>query len=400
MRQLSDRIDAAVGRYITDSTPGCSILIAQDGNVIFRKAYGLADIEHGIPIRPEDHFIIASNTKQFTCLAVLMLQGRGLLDVDETIEKYFPGLPDYTSRVTIRMLMCHTSGIPDYFERDYEDNTERLRTADTEEMLDIIAGFGDCLEFEPDTAFHYSNSGYVMLGEIVRQVSGMEFGAFIENEILGPLGMGALAPDHMDQRDPKQIRGYVQRGTGAGVDQNGSLPDIDAAADRDVSEEGGSQFEFEAAPYDMLQVGYADGNISASADDILRWHGFLYGSDWTGHEPHGDAAGLSNDVTHLVSDADLTEMRTSHRLKDGSETGYGMGLMIGDLDEDHRQVSALTEIWHTGGTMGFISRISYFPDERISAVMLTNWEGIERDKIFADVMKEALDEILKGRCCS
>ena len=92
METLEQAVDRVVGKVMGDHTPGCTILLAKGGQVLLRKGYGMADLEKGIPIRPEDNFIIASNTKQFTCLAILMLRERGLLDLDERIERFFPHL--------------------------------------------------------------------------------------------------------------------------------------------------------------------------------------------------------------------------------------------------------------------------------------------------------------------
>ncbi|MBQ3281177.1 MAG: beta-lactamase family protein [Eubacterium sp.] len=343
-------IDETAGRYVSDATPGFSMLLAKDGEVLFRKAYGMADLEHGIPIEPSDHFIIASNTKQFTCLSVLILKDRGLLDPDEPVARFFPDFPEYKDDVTIRMLMCHTSGIMDYFEDDFEKNLPRLKTAGTEDILEIAAAYGNRLHFAPDTAQSYCNTAYVMLGSIIEQLTGMRFGEFLKKEIFDTLEMDhSVAPDYMDQEDPDQVSGYAEY-----------QPHV-----------------FTRVPYDMLEVGYADGNISTNADDILKWHRYLY----------------NEDDDRIVPYSIRREMWKPHVLKTGEMTSYGFGIMTGDFDEDHRTVSDRTELWHTGGAEGFISRISYFPDEKISAVMLTNWNGIARDGLFTEMMDIFFDNI-------
>lgn len=338
MDKLNLELDRAVGRFVTGRTPGCALLIARDGEVLHRAGYGMADLARGVPVRADGRFIIASNTKQFACLAILMLRDRGLLSLDEPIERFFPDFPDYRRRVTVRMLMTHTSGVREYFENASAEETERLRTADAAAVLDMIRGFGETLDFEPDTAWSYCNSGYVMLGEIVRQLSGKPFGRFVETEIFAPLGMSAsTAPDDASRRDPRQVFGYVQTGEGA----------------------------FERQPYDMLLVGYADGNISSDADDLLRWHRFLFESDGA----------------PLVKPGTLREMFEPHVLADGSKTAYGLGLFLGPPDGAHPAYPGRREIWHTGSVPGFVSRVSYFPDDGVSAILLTNWEGVPRDEL-------------------
>lgn len=342
--------DAAAGRYVSGSTPGCSILVARDGDILLRRAWGLADLESGTAIQPGDNFIIASNTKQFTCLAILMLRDAGLLDIDDTVERFFPDFPEFIRDVTVRMLMCHTSGIKDYFGEGFSQHEKLLRKADTEELLALERDAAAEPDFAPGTRFSYSNTAYVMLGDIVRQLSGMSFGRFIEERIFAPLGMNrSFAPDYMDQRDPYQVTGYAK-------------------------EDGDSAFI--RVPYDMLEVGYADGNISSNVDDMLKWQRWLFESD----------------DESLICRESIRELYTPQRLNNGTEIPYGLGLMTGEIDGEHRKYSDSREIWHTGGSMGFISRISYFPDEKLSAIMLTNWCGIDRDGLFRAVLDAVLNK--------
>lgn len=349
METLEQAVDRVVGRYINDRTPGCSLLLAKDGEVLLRKGYGMADLEKGTPVKAGDNFIIASNTKQFTCLAILMLRDRGLLALDEPIERFFPDFPDYRKKVTIRMLMCHTSGIREYFEEGFRTNEAALSKADTAALLEIAKDFGPELNFEPDTQWSYCNTAYVMLGDIVRQLTGKPFGKFLETEIFAPLGMDdSVAPDYMDQTDPRQVAGYSDEETPG---------------------------TFIRQPYDMLLVGYADGNISSNVDDLLKWHHFLYESDGA----------------PLVKRSTLEEMFLCHKLKDGTSTNYGMGLFLGQILGKSQRYPGHDEVWHTGGTTGFISRLSRFRDDGVTAAMLTNWNGIQRDEIFFPI----LDELFK-----
>ena len=239
--------------------------------------------------------------------------------------------------------MCHTSGIMEYFEDDFEKNLPRLRTARTADILDIAKAYGNRLHFTPDTGISYCNTAYVMLGSIIEQLSGMVFGKFLKKEIFDTLEMNqTLAPDYMDQTDLDQVAGYLEE----------------------------TESHFCRVPYDMLEVGYADGNISTNVDEILKWHGYLFNEN--------DDRIVPYDIRR--------EMWMPHVLKIGEKTNYGFGIMTGNFDEDHRTVSDKRELWHTGGAEGFISRISYFPDEKVSAVMLTNWNGIARDEVFTGIV--------------
>lgn len=113
---LEKRLDKVISEDMNDNTPGMALLITKGDDILIRKAYGLADMETGQKVKPEDGFVIASNTKQFTCIAIMMLKEQGLLDYDEPVERFFPDFPDYVKRVTVRNLMTHVSGIKEYFE--------------------------------------------------------------------------------------------------------------------------------------------------------------------------------------------------------------------------------------------------------------------------------------------
>lgn len=339
--RLEERLDAVISPVMNDKTPGMALLVVEDDTILLRKAYGLADLEKGIKIRPEDNFVIASNTKQFTCVALMMLKEEGLLDYDETIERFFPDFPDYRKYVTIRQLMTHRSGIKEYFEEGIWETIPQVATANTKEMVELVKGFGD-LAFEPETQYSYCNSSYVMLGSIVEQLSGMSFGQFLKKRIFEPLEMTrTYAPDYMDDRPAGLIEGYKLR------------------------EEGG----FEKQPYDMVLVGYADGNIQSNVDDLYRWHKYLYMSD----------------SEMLLKRATLAEAFSDNLLLDGSKTGYGFGFFLGDY-KGHR------EVWHTGGTAGFISRCSRYVEDGVTVVMLTNYEGLPKNELYDKIAAQLFDE--------
>lgn len=328
------RIDEIVSRDMNDSTPGMALMITKGEDVLLRKAYGLADLETGRKITCDDTFVIASNTKQFTCMAIMMLKEQGLLDYDECIERFFPDFPDYRKYITVRDLMTHVSGIKEYFEENVWLDNPDSATADMARMLEIIKGFGD-LTFEPRTQYSYCNSAYVMLGSIVEQLSGMKFSEFLKQRIFEPLGMkDTIAPDYFDVRSEKLTEGYERNSDGKFIKQ----------------------------AYNMALVGYADGNMQSTVDDLFRWHKHLYMSD----------------EELIMKRETMAEAFKNNYLKDGSATDYGFGLFFGEY-KGHR------EIWHTGGTTGFISRASRFPDDDISLFMLTNYEGLPKNELYEKI---------------
>lgn len=337
---LEERIDKVVSEDMSGNTPGMSLLLTKGRDVLIRKPYGLANLETGEKITCEDQFVIASNTKQFTCAAIMMLKERGLLDYDEPIERFFPDFPDYRKYVTIRDMMTHVSGIQEYFEENKWLNIPNSATADTKRMLEIIKGFGD-LTFKPRTQYSYCNSSYVMLGNIVEQLSGMSFGEFLKKNIFQPLGMEhTIAPDYMDVKGENLTEGYVKDADGNFVKQD----------------------------YNMALVGYADGNIQSTVDDLFIWHQYLYMSD----------------SELILKRESLAEAFKNNYLLDGTATGYGFGFFLGDY-KGHK------EIWHTGGTTGFISRASRFVDDDMSLIMLTNYEGLPKNVMYEKIAAQIFE---------
>ena len=329
---LEQRIDKAIGIDMNENTPGMSFLLTKGEEVLIKKSYGLADIETGRKIQCDDVFVIASNTKQFTCAAIMMLKEQGLIDYDEPVERFFPDFPDYVKYVTVRDLMTHVSGIKEYFEENVWLDIPDSATADTARMLEIIKEFGP-LTFEPRTQYSYCNSAYVMLGAIVEQLSGMKFGEFLKKRIFEPLGMkDTIAPDYLDVKSERLTEGYTKDDKGNFVKQD----------------------------YNMALVGYADGNMQSTTEDLFTWHKYLYMSET------------------------LEEAFKDNFLTDGSATGYGFGFFLGDY-KGHR------EIWHTGGTTGFISRASRFPDDDISLIMLTNYEGLPKNEMYERIAAEIFE---------
>lgn len=337
-------INRIMSDYISEKTPGLALLVGEKGRVAFKKGFGCADIEKNISITPDTAFFIASISKQFTTMAVMMLRERGLLEYDEPISGYFPDFPSYKDKVTVRHLMTHTAGLKDYFDDEFIEKAHNLGDSLTQEMvLESIKGFGD-LEFEPGTSFSYSNSGYVMLGAIVEMLTGKTFAEFLKENIFEPLGM---------------------RRTIVGISSTRLIDNLASGYEDDKG-------NYIKMPMDMATIGWADGNVISTVEDLFIWHNALY-------------------TEKLVKRKTLEEAFTPYVLKDGTRTGYGFGWFIGNR-------RGLKEIWHTGGTVGYISRFSRFVDEDVAVIMLTNnysWAGIKRDEIFGRVINCVLKEKLQ-----
>lgn len=177
-------MDALMQDYDGD-VPGASVLVIDDGRVVVRKAYGLADVDAKTPATPATNYRLASITKQFTAAAILELAHEGKLGLDDRVKRWLPSLPAAANDVTIRHLLTHTSGLVDYEDVIPEGTTRQLRDADVLRLLESQ----DRTYFAPGTSYRYSNSGYALLALIVERVSGQNFAGFLRERIFLPLGM-------------------------------------------------------------------------------------------------------------------------------------------------------------------------------------------------------------------
>ena len=178
-------IDSLMSNYELDNGPGASLLITENGNIIYSKGYGLANLEESIPINTSTNFRLASITKQFTAMCIMILYSRGQLEYEQKLTDIFPNFPEYGNNITIRHLLHHTSGLKDYFSLIADTVLEQLNDQD---VLNLMMAQTTTL-FPPGTDYRYSNSGYALLALIVKNVSGKGFAEFLEEEIFFPLGM-------------------------------------------------------------------------------------------------------------------------------------------------------------------------------------------------------------------
>ena len=349
MDALERGIANVAGEFgVTESTPGFAVLVGTADDVLYEGTFGCSDLESGRAIDPTDNFIIASNTKQMCCTALLMLEERGLVDLDAPVGPYFPDFPEAVRVLTPLQMMGHTSGFADYFDTLFEaGKIEELRAysrATTAEML-VFVRDNMGIEFPADSSWAYSNSTYLMLGDLVRQVDGRPFGRFVKEEILDPVGMvRSFAADDYDHREPWLVNGYSR----------------------------GKDGSFVLEPYDMLQVGFADGDVSSNVRDMLTWQRWLF--DGQGPE--------------LLSASTKARLFQDRVLADGQRSGYGLGLFLGiegsactGPEHPARLLPDHPVIWHTGGATGFLSYAGRFTEEGISIIVLTNDDGIEGEDV-------------------
>ena len=173
----------------SNATPGCAVGVSENGRILLERAYGMADLEHGVPNRPDTIFEAGSISKQFTAAAVLLLAEDGKLSLDDPVRKYIPELPEYAAPITIRQMLHHTSGLRDWGNVAWIGGWPRgTRIYTHDHVLDILAR-QEALNFAPGTRWSYSNSGYNLAAILVSRVAGEPFADFTRKRIFEPLGM-------------------------------------------------------------------------------------------------------------------------------------------------------------------------------------------------------------------
>jgi len=329
---IEERIDALLAGETVPDGPGAAIAVIRDGQIVHRKAYGLANIEWNVPLTPDAVFRIASLTKQFTAIAIMMLAERGQLSVDAPIEACLPDWPARGRTITVRHLLNHTSGIWRH-DSDQGDRTRRPNPP-VEDVIRMI--YSQPFEFEPGERYSYNNSGYILLGAIIAAVSGKAYEDFLRDEVFVPLGMDHTGLLRHEAITPKRAYGYVR-----------------------------GRKRFHNARLDAMSWSHAAGALGSTLDDLAKWDRAIR----TGR---------------LISAATLETMLAETPLNDGSSYSYGFGW--GTADYEGRRA-----FHHTGGISGFGSHMLHFRDQDLTTVVLSNLYLFPFDKVTRGLIRAALD---------
>lgn len=311
-------IDKFFSPWDKDDSPGCALGIFESGKIVYKRGYGIANLESGTPISSQSVFRIGSTSKQFTAMCILLLEEEGRLSVDDTLDKHFPEMPGYAGSITIRHLIHHTSGIRDYLTLMRLAGARGDDYYTDPEVVDLLARQKE-LNFEPGAEFLYSNSGYFLLSQIVKRVTGESMRFYAENRIFKPLGMNSthFHDDHTEIV-VNRAAGYARR------------------------REGG--FQLSMTTLDMI----GDGGVFTTIDDLLLWDLNFY--DNRLGERRGEL---------------IEKMITPGRLNTGESTGYAFGLNVSDY-------KGIEMISHSGGFVGFRADMIRFPEQKLSVVVLAN----------------------------
>jgi len=310
-------IEALFTPFNDGSSPGVAVAVVKDGQVAFMDGFGLADVESGAPIEPQSQFRLASVSKQFAGMAIMLLDEEGVLDYDDPITSYLPELSRIGTAVTIRQLLQHTGGLPDYYEALTAATGDEWPT--NEDAVKFFAEWGEPL-FPPGERWEYSNPGYEMLASIVARATGSSFSSFMAERIFEPLGMtNTLVFDERDPEIPHRAYGYSK-------------------------EEDGS---FSLNDEDPLNFLTGSGGIYSTVEDLVAWDRALDGQD-------------------LVPSSTLDLAFTPTVFNSGDTYPYGFGWTVGS------DPALGTVQMHSGGWVGFSTQIVRYPDVDFSVILLSN----------------------------
>jgi CubicO group peptidase (beta-lactamase class C family) len=327
------QIDALFAALQSDDAPGAAVLVLKDGQPLFERGYGVADLRTLRRIDARTNFRLASVTKQFTAMAVMLLVHDGKLTYDTRLTGVFPDFPEYGKTISIRQLLTHTSGLLDYEDlmpkSDSRASPGELRQIQDDEVLDLLR-WQKTTKFPPGSRWDYSNSGYVVLGVIVGKVSGRPFADFLRQRVFSPLGMDrTIAYQEGKNEVPDRAFGHSLR--------------------------GGVWRRTDQSP---TSATLGDGGVYSSLEDLARWDRAL--------REHT-----------LLSESEMRAAITPVRVPngmpsepDGSPAEYGFGWFLNPYKGHAR-------MWHYGETTGFRTAIQRFPDDKLTIIVLCNRSDLD-----------------------
>jgi CubicO group peptidase (beta-lactamase class C family) len=325
------RMEQVIQSYAANRQFMGSVLVAKGTQVLLNKGYGSANLEWDVPNSPATKFRLGSITKQFTAASILLLQERGKLNVADAVKKYMPDAPAAWDNVTIYHLLTHTSGIPSFTSFPEYAKWEPFATTAAEE----VARFRDKpLDFAPGEKWNYSNSGYVLLGYLIEKITGESYEKFVRENLFTPLGMKDSGYDSNSALIARRAAGYV------------------------LGKDG-----LENAGFVHMSIPYAAGALYSTTGDLLKWEEGLFGGK-------------------LLSAASLDKLTAPFK------SNYACGLQV--ETKDGRKV-----IQHGGGIEGFNTQLTYYPEDKLTVVVLGNVNGMAPAEIAAKLAAIAHGEPVK-----
>jgi CubicO group peptidase (beta-lactamase class C family) len=328
----AERAFEKVTKAYIGPAPGCAAAVSLNGDVVFEKAFGLADLEHNVPNTTQTIFESGSVAKQFTAASLVLLQQDGKLNLDDPVRKYIPELPDYGAPLTIRHLLNHTSGLRDWgsvMGLTGAGRGDRVITMDL--ALDVIT-HQRALDFKPGAEYSYSNSGYNLAAIIVERVSQQKFPAFVEERLFKPLGMkNSSWRDDYQRIVPGRAQAYSRERTGP---WRLNMP--------------------------FMNV-YGNGGMLTTVGDWMKWNAML------------DSQSLGAPL--------VTALETRGVLNDGRKIAYALGLVVD-------KYNGLKDVSHGGATAGYQTFLARYPDNKVSVGVMCNGTSPSAGGIAASITDE------------
>ena len=330
------KIDELFKSWNSSSSPGAALGIVKDGKLVYTKGFGMADLEHDIPITDSTLFYIGSVSKQFVTMCILLLEEQGKLSLDDHVQKYLPDFPQYNAPITIRHFIHHTSGVRDNLTLWTLAGNDYLDHISKEEMYQLIRRQKE-LNFTPGEKYLYSNSCYFMLGLIIEKISGMSLNEFAQKNIFGPLGMrNTFFQDDNTRIIKNRAFGYLL-------------------------EDG--RYKNQIMRYDLV----GSGGVYSNVRDLYLWDQNFY------HNRLGKGSQVL-----------IEKMHTEDTLNNGKSTGYAYAILNG-------MYRGLRTVSHSGALASYRSYLLRFPEQKLSVIILGNVTPIPINELpfeVADVLLE------------
>jgi len=333
---LTARLNKLLDDWKEKNAPGMAAMLVRNGRIEYRKVFGFADLDAHTPITPDTQFLLASLTKQFTAMAIMILAERHKLQFDDTLAKFCPEFPAYARTITIRNLLNHTAGLTQYddilgvkLDENYFRSSKSppaARELTAAEVLQILSR-EEKLRFAPGEKFEYSDSAYVVLGQIVERLTGERYAEFLKETIFDPLEMhDTLVVDERKQKVPRLALGYAKR--------DGKWRDVTYSPENAV---------------------YGEDGIYSTINDLYKWDQALYTERLASRSTlkMAFAPGHTNDGKEIRTDL-LTH-----------PSSYGFGWFISELRGEK-------VVEHSGGWSGYATHILRVPSRQVTAIVLTN----------------------------
>ena len=317
-RDLHDRVDKIFAKWDSTVSPGCALSVMKDGQIVYKRGYGMADLDHDIPIGPETVFHVASISKQFTAAAIILLAQEHKISLDDDVRKYITELPDFGTPITIRHLIYHTSGLRDQWALlDLAGWRYSLDLITDDDVLALISRQKD-LNFKPGGKHVYCNTGYTLLAQIVKRVSGQSLREFTDKRIFIPLDMKST---HF-RDDHAEIVKHIAYGY--------------------VDDAGGGSYRLSVTNFDTVGAT----SLLTTVEDLAQWDENFYHPRVGGPE--------------LVA-----QQLHRGKLNNGKELDYAFGL-------EHGKYRGLRTVDHGGADAGYRADLVRFPEQHFSVACLCN----------------------------